>query len=229
VSASAGPRWLDALARRAARGEIATDASAPPVAAAARGGGLSRRTLLRAAGAAVLLGGPLRLLIPARAQADAESDCVLNRRALRAAAYRDCLKGPKADYYKYSQKINSVSKALTRVRTAAIRKRLLKLLDSATANRDRAAEAIETCLTQTIAGSVDAELYCCQQYGNCCQTYGGSGCNGSGGCPAGTHVCTSVNGVPDLCCYGSDVCCGCPGSSGGATCCVIEVGCACCG
>ena len=40
-------------------------------------------------------------------------------------------------------------------------------------------------------------------------------------CPNGTHLCTD-----GLCCFGTDLCCA---NCGTGQCCVVEVGCACCG
>ena len=51
----------------------------------------------------------------------------------------------------------------------------------------------------------------------------GPQCPGGGGndCPSGTSRCTD-----DLCCFGTDFCCAC--KSGTPTCCIQEIGCACC-
>jgi hypothetical protein len=50
---------------------------------------------------------------------------------------------------------------------------------------------------------------------------GGGGGGGAQQCPNGTHLCTD-----GLCCFGTDLCCA---NCGTGQCCVVEVGCACCG
>jgi len=71
-----------------------------------------------------------------------------------------------------------------------------------------------------------------QYWGQPCTQRGGLAlhdqCGGSppppGGaqqCPNGTHLCTD-----GLCCFGTDLCCA---NCGTGQCCVVEVGCACCG
>ena len=57
--------------------------------------------------------------------------------------------------------------------------------------------------------------------GGNCRERGGTCPPPGGGCPSGTTGCAD-----GLCCFGSDICCACGAD---AQCCIVEVGCSCCG
>ncbi len=90
----AEPRWLDRLARRAARRN--DERGYAPIRVV--DGGVSRRTVVRATGAAVALGGVARLLVrPPAARADAFGsfqECVDYNYKLNDYIYDQCTKGP---------------------------------------------------------------------------------------------------------------------------------------
>ena len=92
----AEPRWLDRLARRAARRN--DERGYAPIRVV--DGGVSRRTVVRATGAAVALGGVARLLVrPPSARADAFGsfqECVDYNYKLNDYIYDQCTKGPLA-------------------------------------------------------------------------------------------------------------------------------------
>ena len=217
MSVGAEPRWLERAARRAARGEVAAETPS----GAQEGGRLSRRTLLRLAGAAALFGGgPLRLLVPASARADALSECTRIAARQSVVFFEACVKQPLEAYETYKKAIETATEALRRTKDPAKRRRLLQIIDKSTAGEDRAIRKVESCNFQFASDLSGSEQNCHAQYPP------GSGGGGNGlesgpsSCPPGTAACAESS----VCCFGNDFCCGCPG---GTTCC-IYADCRCC-
>ena len=226
---AAGPRWLESLARRAARGQVAP-LPIDNVSVADPSHGISRRTVLRSAAGAALVAGPLRFLNPASAHAASTSlqDCNAANFKRTHDAFQACVKDPLdaldaaqstiADTTDHLAHLNEVRPE----RRAAARKRLQKNLARATRERDRAIKQLENCnfkwLNEQAAGESD------------CQTAnppivkspvgGGSGGGGGGGagcdqgyilcgdycCNLSYATCVGCNGTP-ICCRINGSCC----------------------
>jgi hypothetical protein len=216
------PRWLDRLARRAARRERGY----APVRIADRG--LSRRTVLRAAGAAVALGATGRYLgHPPVARADAFSDCVDYHNKAADELYQRCSAGPTRAYQHYDSAINHATNALKNAKTKAQRARLDNIIQQAKEGRRKAVNHLMDCGFQ-YAHNRSAVVPDCRvtnpPAGDGGAGAGGGGASGgSGGCPEGTTLCAKTGDVT-YCCYGSDACCSC---QGGIVCCIYP-DCRCC-
>ena len=208
MTGTGGPRWLDGLARRAARGEVAERP------------GLSRRTVLQTAGAAVLLAGPLRLVQPGVARAQG-TDCEVVLKEKAFTDYKPCVLPPLADQAKFKQAAQLVTDALPKAKTAKKRKALRAILAKAKAGINTTTHKIEACNAKYVKDRLQAEVTC-EQAG------GGGGGGGGGGpppsspCAPGTTQCNFSS--PVVCCYGGDSCCQC----GSSTLCCIYSDCRCC-
>ncbi len=211
------PRWLESLARRAAGG---SEASSVPLIAEPRDPdeNLSRRTLLRLGGAALLAAGPLRMVVPSDARADAVGVCYRAAAGVAIQVLETCTKDPLNAWVTYGKAIETATDTLRDTKNPAKRRRLLKIIDEATAGQARTMRKIETCNFQ-FAADIDGALQNCQA-----QNSPGGGGGGSGGtgspCAPGTYQCS----IGPACCFGHDFCCGC---AGGITCCIYS-DCRCC-
>ena len=162
MTGSGGPRWLDGLARRAARGEVAERPR------------LSRRTVLQTAGAAALLAGPLRLLQPGVARA-VGTDCEVALKEQAFSDYKTCVLPPLADLAKFKQAAQLVTDALPKAKTAKKRKALRAILAKAKAGINTTNHKIEACDAKYVKDRLQAEVTCEQA--------GGGGGGGGGGGP----------------------------------------------
>jgi len=219
---AAEPRWLDRLARRAAR----RDRGYPPVRIAE--GGVSRRTVMQATGAAIALGATGRYLArPPVARADAFSDCVDYHRKAADELYQRCSKGPTSAYQHYDSAIQHALNALKSAKTKAQRARLNQIIQQATEGRRKAVNDLMDCGFQYAHNRSAVEPDCRTTNPPAgdggAGGGGGSATAGNGGCPEGTTLC-SQSGPITTCCYGADTCCSC---EGGITCCIYP-DCRCC-
>ena len=154
-----GPRWLDVLARRAVRDEVAPRAeiaSGPPT---AERGGLSRRALLQTAGGAALLWGPLRLLAPAPAAAQ-DPNCVARVNRTNVNNLVDCVRQPMSAFRANRRGIRLALKALRNERNPTQRRRLLAGIDRATVDMGRVVHRTERCNFDYIARHAAARDAC---------------------------------------------------------------------
>jgi hypothetical protein len=220
------PRWLDRLARRAARRKDARGYAPIRVV----DGGVSRRTVVRATGAAVALGGVARLLVrPPAARADAFGsfqECVDYNYKLNDYIYDQCAKGPLAAIKAADAAIAKAQAAERRAKTKGQKARQHAVLVQNQVARIKAVDALMDCGFQYAhdRSKSFADCHVDHPAGSSGSSGGGGagGASGSSGCGPGTHPCTKVQDVT-TCCYGTDTCCGC----GGGLCCIYP-DCRCC-
>lgn len=218
------PRWLDRLARSAARRERGY----APVRSV--DGGMSRRTVVRATGAAVAVGTVARFLArPPVARADALSDCITKAHKDDDYLYDQCAKGPTAAYQSADAAITAASAALKTAKSKGRKARLGRIIQENQSARRKAVNDLMDCGFQYAHNRARDEDFCRQSNppgGGSGGGGGGGGAGGGGGsgstCPEGTHPCTKIDNVT-MCCYGSDTCCACNGGL-----CCIYPDCRCC-
>ena len=225
---TAGPRWLESLARRAARGQV-TPLPITEVSPTAPGQNISRRTVLRSAAAAALVAGPLRFLIPATAHASSTAlqDCNAANFKRTYDAFQACVNGPlgafkdSQDTIAYNEELLTHVGSLAPGKRAAARKRLMKEINKATRERDRAIKQLEDCNFKWLNDQAAGESDC--QAANppvIKSPGGGSGSGGGGGCDNGYILCgdyccnltyatcVGCNSMPVCCRIGGSCCVG---------------------
>ena len=220
------PRWLDRLARRAAR--RSDERGYAPIRVV--DGGVSRRTVVRATGAAVALGGVARFLVrPPAARADAFGsfqECVDYNFKLNDYIYDQCTKGPLAAIKAADAAIAKAQAAEKTAKTKGQKARQHAILVQNQVARIKAVDALLDCGFQYAhdRSKSFADCHIDHPAGSSGSSGGGGagGASGSSDCGPGTHACTKVQNVT-TCCYGSDTCCGC----GGGLCCIYP-DCRCC-
>jgi hypothetical protein len=221
------PRWLDRLARRAARRD--GERGYAPIRVV--DGGLSRRTVVRATGAAVALGGAGRVLArPPAARADGMSDCIAYERQLNDYIYDQCTKGPSAAYQTSDAAIQKARAGLKKAKTKGQKARLNQIIQQNQAIQRKATNDLMDCGFQDAHNRAVSDSDC--RIKNPPASGGGGvgggggggggGASGSSDCGPGTHACTKVQDVT-TCCFGTDTCCAC----GGGLCCIYP-DCRCC-
>ena len=225
----AEPRWLDRLARRAARRN--GERGYAPIRVV--DGGVSRRTVVRATGAAVALGGVARLLVrPPAARADAFGsfeECRDYNYKLDDYKYDQCTMGPLAAIKAADAAIAKAKAAQKTAKTKGQKARQHAILVQNEVARIKAVDALLDCGFQYAHDRSKSFADCRGDHPPA--SGGGAGGGGGGvgggggsssGCGEGTHPCTKVQDVT-TCCYGTDTCCGC----GGGLCCIYP-DCRCC-
>lgn len=144
MNAADGPHWLDALARRSVRGEVAPQVETGAVLPSTKRRGLSRRALLQTAAGAALLSGPLRLLIPASAAAQ-DPNCVMRVNRQNVDDLVNCVRRPLEAFRANRRALQLALRALRNEKDPAQRRRLLSGIDRATADQGRIVRQIEDC------------------------------------------------------------------------------------
>ncbi|HEX4624579.1 MAG TPA: hypothetical protein VH231_08995 [Solirubrobacteraceae bacterium] len=224
------PRWLDRLARRAARRN--GERGYAPIRVVH--GGVSRRTVVRATGAAVALGGVARLLVrPPAARADAFGsfqECLDYNYKLNDYIYDQCAAGPLAAIKAADAAITKAQAAQKTAKTKGQKARQHAIVVQNQVARIKAVDALLDCGFQYAHDRSRSFADCRGDHPPASSGGGGAGGGGGGvggggsssGCGEGTHPCTKVQNVT-TCCYGTDTCCGC----GGGLCCIYP-DCRCC-
>ena len=220
-------RWLDSLARRAARGQ----AGPLPIISSrvSDGSGISRRAALQAAAGAALVATPVRLLAPASA-AGAITDlqsCRDDNSKRSYDAFQACVKDPMDALSAALDAISAdedhlahVNELRPRSRIPAARRRLRKNLAGAVRERDRAIQRLEKCNVNYFGELEGGELDCRQNWPPTTKSPGGNGGStggSTGGCDPGYILCG------DYCCNLSYATC--TGCNGMAICCRINGNC----
>jgi hypothetical protein len=229
--AGSGPRWLDALAKWVAR---APATPAEPAVPADDRRGVSRRTALRGAlGAGLLAAGPLALLDPTPAGADANAlmQCLQASDAQAFTDFQACVKDPLAAFAAYKQAIDTAQNKL-QTATGKSRKRLLGIIDRSTKGLGRTVHTLEGCNLQWQADrGYGAEK--CKEANPPTPPSGGGGAPPSGpvSSPPSTF-CTPQYEIQcgNICCNatGAPECCFCS-RTGMYQCCANGSNCTCCG
>jgi hypothetical protein len=180
---------------------------------------MSRRTVLRTAAGAALLIGPLRLLIPTTALAVETTlqACFDDTHKQTSDAFKACVKDPLGAFEAAQSSIATDTDYLTRQTKPAARKRLLKLINTATRAQGRALKQLENCNATFWDDGLAGEAAC--YAANPPSGGGGAGGGGAGGgggvagcgpgnyVPCGAQPCCDLANASCVSCNSGDVCC----------------------